>query len=291
MSVLGHWLLVTPIWIIGIVLYGAMIVAAWAGWKLRGVTRRRKASAAGPGDEDEQAKDDHAELGYIVSAVMGLLALLVGFTFALAIDRFDTRRMMVLDESNAIGTAYLRTQLLDEPHRTKISTLLRNYTENRIALAREPIGPHQQELLARSNAMITQLWSDTVDAFPTMVARPFSTSYISSINEMIDDDAKRQQARRSHVPLEVFVLLVVYQTVAGGVLGYVLAGQRGRMSAAMLLLLFGGALLLVIDIDRPTSGGIVEDQEPMIELLDMIKAQPPGSFGSAPTAAALPPGH
>lgn len=266
MSGVGEWLLTAPIWLIGLVIYIGMMIAALIGWSLR-----KRYS----GGESERS---HNEEGYVVSSVMGLLALLVGFTFALAIDRYDTRRSVVLQESNAIGTTYLRTQLLQEPYRTRISKLLTDYTANRVALAREAVGEGQTKRLAASDAMIIQLWQETVAAFPTIQSRPFSGSYLTTVNEMIDMDAARQQSRRSHVPMEVFLLLVVYQIIAAGVLGYVLGGRRGRTTASLLLILFGGSLLLVIDIDRPNAGGIVETQTPMVLLLDMMEKNPAGSF-------------
>ncbi|MFC0202845.1 bestrophin-like domain [Novosphingobium soli] len=266
MSELGQWLLTAPIWAIGIVIYLGMLIAAFAGAKLR----KRFV--------DSDAERSHNEEGYVVSSVMGLLALLVGFTFALAIDRYDTRRAVVLQEANAIGTTYLRTQLLDEPHRTRLSRLLIAYTQNRVELARKQVGADQEVRLATSDAMIVELWQATVAAFPSIETRPFSGSYLTTMNEMIDMDAARQQSRRSHVPMEVFVLLVVYQMIAAGVLGYVLVGRRGRTTASLLLILFGGSLLLVIDIDRPNSGGIVETQKPMELLLEMMRQNPAGSF-------------
>ena len=264
----GEWLLGAPMPLIAVVLYAAMIVAALVGSFLQG----RRA------DPKEGRSSDE---GYIVSSVMGLLALLVGFTFAVAIDRFDARRQLVLAESNAIGTTYLRTQLLPEPHRTHISGLLKDYTDNRVALAQEGRRDVPSDRMQRSDQLITELWSATVSAFPSIDGRPLSSAYIASMNEMIDMDAARQQSRKSHVPLEVFVMLVIYQVIAAGVLGYVLAGRRGRITAALLLLLFDGTLLLVIDIERPMSGGIVENQGPMLQVQAMIAAQPPGSFGPA----------
>lgn len=271
MSEVGEWLLTAPIWLIGFVIYLGMLIAALIGWKLR----KRLA--------DEETERSHNEEGYVVSSVMGLLALLVGFTFALAIDRYDTRRTVILEETNAIGTTYLRTQLLDEPHRSHISKLLTDYTANRVELARAKVGPEQQKRLAASDAMIVQLWQATVAAFPTIKGTPFSGTYLTAMNAMIDADTLRQQSRRSHVPMEVFLILVIYQIIAAGVLGYVLVGRRGRTTASLLLVLFGGSLLLVIDIDRPNSGGVVESQKPMELLLDMMRQNPAGSFGRAPT--------
>lgn len=275
MENLGQWLLTSPIWLIGLVIYAGMIVAALGGWKLR---------KAQGGDPAEKSRNEE---GYVVSSVMGLLALLVGFTFALAIDRYDTRRSVVLAEANAIGTAYLRTQLLPEPHRTRISKLLTDYAANRVELARDEMGESQDRRLAASNAMIVEIWRSTVTAFPTVESRPFSSAYLGTINEMIDLDAARQQSRRSHVPVEVFLLLVVYQIIAAGVLGYVLGGRRGRTTASLLLVLFGGSLLLVIDIDRPNAGGIIESQKPIELLLQMMRENPPGSFGDV--AVSMPP--
>lgn len=282
---LGQWLLTAPIWLIGVVIYLGMLVAALIGWRLR----KRFV--------EKDSERSHNEEGYVVSSVMGLLALLVGFTFAVAVNRYDTRRAVVLQEANAIGTTYLRTQLLEEPYRSRISHLLTDYTANRIDLARAQIGDDQTKRLAASDAMIVQLWQETVAAFPTIQTRPFSGSYLTTVNEMIDMDSARQQSRRSHVPMEVFLMLVTYQIIAAGVLGYVLGGRRGRTTASLLLVLFGGSLLLVIDIDRPNSGGIVETQEPMELLLKTMQENPAGSFdklvtqpapGQAPAPAPTP---
>lgn len=268
MVAFGSWLLTAPIWLVAVVIYGGMILAALAGWKMR----LRHAEDLSPRSKSEE--------GYVVSSVMGLLALLVGFTFALAIDRYDTRRKLVLEESNAIGTTYLRTQLLEDPHRTRISGLLISYAENRIDLARSRTDEARRQDLQTSNRIVGQLWAATVAAFPTIRDQPLSSAYIGSMNEVIDLDAARQQSRRSHVPLEVFIMLVAYQLIAAGVLGYVLAGRRGRATASLLLILFGGSLILIIDLDRPNSGGIIEDQRPMELLLQTMKARSLDNFAA-----------
>lgn len=274
------WLLTAPIPIIGLILYAGMIVAAAVGWTLR-------MWHAPPETERAQASE-----GYIVSAVTGLLALLVGFTFSLAIDRYETRRALVLEEANAISTVYVRTQLLPEPHRDRISALLTEYTTNREALARQRLGERLQDRLTRSDALIIALWKATMSAFPTIEDRAFSVAYLNSMNEMMDMDAARQHSRRTHVPAEVFLMLVIYQIVAAGVLGYVLGGSRARATSALLLMLFGGSLILVIDIDRPDSGGIREQQTSMDLVMQMIRDNPPHSFDTPPpTNPRANPGH
>jgi hypothetical protein len=210
---------------------------------------------------------------YIVSAVLGLLALLLGFTFSLATERFEARRLLVMEETNAIGTAYLRTQLLGEPHRARLSHLLIAYTENKIALAQAK--PHTgRALLAADDRLLTDIWAATAAAFDSIKHLDFSSTFVDSMNRMIDLDATRRAARQTQVPTVVFGALLIYMIVTAGVLGYVLSAPRSRYAAGLLLLLLTMSLLLIIDIDRPTTGNINESQRPMEQLLISLKSQP-----------------
>lgn len=262
-------LYMTPFWLIAVSIFVGIALSAWLGLYLRrrreGITRKK--------DKDEDSKE-----GLVVSSVMGLLALLIGFTFSLAIDRFDTRRERVLMEANAVGTTYLRTQLLEEPHRSRISGLLVRYVDLSLALSQATPGPDQQALLAKNEALVTDLWSATVAAFPSMKGYDFSSAYLESMNEVIDLNAARQQARRARVPSEILLVLCLYQFIAAGVIGYVLIGRGGQRTGTLLLLLFGLSLVLVIDVDYPVGGGINVSQEPMRQLKASLKAWPPGTF-------------
>lgn len=268
MNLLGKWVDGAPLAVLGAVGLVLMVFAVLGGAKLR--SRHDRLQTATNGLEDGQES-------YIVSAVLGLLALLLGFTFALAVDRYETRRALVLEEANAIGTAYLRTQLLDEPHRARISGLLVDYTDNRLALA--VAGPAKAApFLVENDRLITELWAATSSAFTTIKGLDFSSAYLDSMNALIDLDASRKAARTVHVPTEVFVVLITYIVVTAGVLGYVLVGRRGKTSAAIMLALLGMSFLLIIDVDRPTRGGIREVQTPMQQLRDSLRAQPPAVF-------------
>jgi len=276
-----NWLLTTPIWLIGLILFSGMALAGFIGWTLRQRRERQR-------DADAESEETHE--GYLISAVLGLLALLTGFTFSLAIDRFDARRENVLIEANAIGTTYLRTQLLEEPHRTRINNLLKQYVDTRLALARATPGKNG-ELLKRNDQLLTDLWTATVAAFPSIRGYDFSSSYLETMNQMIDMDTSRKTARRAHVPAAVFLLLFIYQFTSAGALGYVLPnGTRGKLSAALVFLLFGLSLLLVLDIDRPGDGRIRESQFPM-ELLKRSMQQPTSVYDrfNAPAVPAPPP--
>ncbi|WP_380879537.1 hypothetical protein ACFB49_22850 [Sphingomonas sp. DBB INV C78] len=269
----GNYLVTSPLWAIAFLIFGGMFVMLYVGRLLR---QRHKRQASPDGREGEEKES--SQESFMVSSVMGLLALLIGFSFSLAVDRFETRRQNVLEEANAIGTTYLRSQLLEEPHRARLSKLLADYTDVRIALATSRPGPAVQPLLTSNDRLIVDLWTATVAAFPSMKPYDFSSSYLETMNAMIDMDATRKAGRQAHVPSEVFLVLLIYLFVAAGAISYMLVGQRGRETAIFLFVLFGIVLLLVIDIDRPTTGGIAESQLPMTQLRDFIRTQPPVSF-------------
>lgn len=256
-------------WVGGALLF-ALVLAAAAGY---GVRRWHDGSRE---HRDDPAQSDSHE-AYLVSAVLGLLALLTGFTFSLAVDRFETRRENVLLEANAIGTTYLRAQLLGEPHRSRLSRMLVDYTDNRIALGTAR-GREADRLLEINDRMLTDLWTETVAAFPGVETYDFSTSFLEAMNRLIDMDAARKAGRYARVPTEVLAVLMIYMFISAGVLGYVLSGPRGRLTAGFLLVLFTMSVLLILDINRPMTGGITESQAPMIALRESLRAQPPTVF-------------
>jgi hypothetical protein len=263
-----------PLWVAGLIILAVLLGIGLIGYFLRRAYDKQHPAS----DKDEK---EGSQEGYLVSGVLGLFALLLGFTFALAVDRFDLRRGFVLQEANAIGTAYLRSQLLEAPHRERISALLVDYTDNRLLLARLQ-GPVSPEQVAEHDRLVTGIWQATVAAFPTIRDYDFSSAFIDSINTVIDLDSARIAARRAHVPGEVFVVLAVYGAGVALVLGYVLVGWRGRFAGAFLMALFTLAVLLIFDIDSAATGGIRESQEPIERLRASLTAWPPAVFDSPP---------
>lgn len=266
----SEWLALAPLWVIGLAIFSGLTGAALIAGRLRRRQNRKQARG--------ESAAEASEVSVAISSVLGLLALLVAFTFSIALDRFDTRRANVLQEANAIGTTYLRAQLLEEPHRARISNLLADYTDTRVALATVQPGSEQRALMKRSDQLIVALWTATVAAFPSIRGYDVSNSFLSSMNTLIDMDAARKAGRQAHVPSVVFLALFLFQFVAAGLMSYVVVGKRSRRTAYVLFSLLGLMMLLIVDIDRPTSGGIRESQEPMLQLQSFLKAQPPQTF-------------
>jgi hypothetical protein len=240
---------------------------------LVGVSLRRRIRRSRPEDSDPDSASEGQ--GYAVSAILGLLALLMAFTFGIALDRYEARRHLVVTEANAIGTAYLRVQLLEEPHRTRLSNLLVAYTDNRIKLA---TATENIDLLATNDRLLTQIWAAVGASMDSIQKRGIANAYVQSFNDVIDLDTERKVARLTRVPNEVLLVLIAYVIVAAAVLGYVMEGVRGRITAAVMCFLLALSLFVIMDLNRPTLGFIRESQTPMIMLRKSLAAQPPAVF-------------
>jgi len=265
----------------GIVLavLGSMLLAALAGYALKSWERRRARR------RDEETEWSSSQESYLVGSMLGLLALLLAFSFSMALGRYEERRHLVTQEANAIGTAYLRSQLLDEPHRTRLSVLLVQYTDNRIALAAAP-SDQTERLLSRNDRLLTDIWSAVVAARDSALARGISTPLLMTFNEVIDLDTERKVARTVRMPAEVLLFLYGFLVLTAAVLGYVLEERRSRLGAGVLFLLLSLYVSIIADLNRPISGNIRESQEPMKMLRRSLAAQPPAAFDQFRTGEA-----
>jgi hypothetical protein len=224
------------------------------------------------------AKTTSAEAGQealIVSAVMAVVGLLIGFTFSLSVQRFEERRMLVVTEANAIGTAYLRSQLLEEPDRTRLSNLLSVYTDNRILLAGAQ--RDRKELLERNDRLLTEIWAAVSAASKTPRGQAISTPLLFAFNDLIDHDTLRKSARVTQIPGLVMAMLYVFLIASAVIVGFVLSGHRQRMIAIVMLLLLTFAIGIIVDLNSPTSGSIRESQQPML-LTKQLLSQPRSDF-------------
>jgi hypothetical protein len=253
---------------LAVAIFASMLLASFIGYGARRLERRLIVRAEEP---------EHSQESYLVGGILGLLALLLAFSFSIALERFDERRHLVVKEANAIGTAYLRTQMLDEPHRSRLSGLLVNYTDNRIKLA--GIAPAQLEAqMAINDRLLTDIWAAVSAARESALAHGISTPLLMTFNEVIDLDTERKISRKLHMPKEVLQLLFGFLILIAAVLGYVLEERRGRIGAAVLFLLLSLYVGIIADLNRPISGNIRESQEPMLMLRASLKAQPPAAF-------------
>jgi hypothetical protein len=211
------------------------------------------------------------------SAMLGLLALIIGFTFAMALSRFEARRVALLNEANAIGTTALRARLLPEPHRKDILKLLKEYVQIRIDIVQS--GHSLTELrtvVDRSNVIQEALWQQAKAVVVKDNSMVPTGLFIQTLNEMIDDQEKRLAALRNRVPNVVLVGLFGIAAIAGGFAGYAsgLDPKRNRLPVYIMGFLVSAVILLIFDLDRPSSGFITNDQQSMVDVAASIGAFP-----------------
>lgn len=206
--------------------------------------------------------------GVLQAALLGLVALILAFGLSLAVGRYESRRAAVVDDANAIGTAYLRAQTLAEPARSRSLALLVQYTDTSIRLSHTiPSSTAQQRVIADGDAQLRMLWGLAGQA---LVAAPLASAprlYTDSLNKTIDMQTVRVSVLNNRVPGAVLAIEVGGAAVALGLLALYLAilgrGVTTVLLAAGLITLL---LLVTFDLDRPTRGLITIPDTPLTSL-------------------------
>jgi len=211
------------------------------------------------------------------AAILGLLALMIGFTFSMALSRFEARRDGVVVEAAAIGTTALRARLLPAPHNRESVKLLRDYVQLRLELSRHPVSQQQlNAVIARSNALQEALWQQARAAAAKDAGMVPTGLFMQSLNEMIDDQEKRLAAFSNRLPLIIVIALYGVSIVAIGFAGYGsgIESKRTRLPVYLTGILVAAMVLLIQDIDRPGAGFIKVSQQPMANAAAAIAAFP-----------------
>ena len=202
------------------------------------------------------------------SAILALLALMIGFTFAMALSRFEGRREAVLNEANAIGTTALRARLLPPPHRAETLKLLREYVQIRLDISQRVPSPMElSAAIARSNEIQEALWRQAKAVATKDSAMVPTGLFIQTLNEMIDSQETRLTAVRNRVPNIVLLALYGIAAVASAFTGYAsgLEARRSRLPVYITRILICAVILLIQDLDRPGTGFITTSQQPMVD--------------------------
>lgn len=220
------------------------------------------------------SSDTKSQISTVEAAVLGVLALLLGFTMSMAVSRFEVRKQLVLDEANALSTSCLRAQLLPAPLGPEIADLLRQYINVRVQY-----GNAAGNDLARLDSLRTQtlllqkeFWRRAVlyaQQDPNAVKAGL---LLQSLNEAIDLEGARWMALQNHVPESVIYVNAIVSLLSILLVGYTFGvnGRRNVLSMFVLALSITLVLAVIIDLDRPRSGFIRVSQQPMIEMLHRL---------------------
>jgi len=203
--------------------------------------------------------------------VLGLLGLLLGFSFAMGVSRYDTRKQLEVDEANAIGTTWLRTDTLEAPARDFERQVLRDYVRARIDFfSAGTDATALQKSLAETGGLQNQLWKTGAD-YASTHRDPVTALFLSSLNDTIDDAEKRTAALENRIPIAAWVLLLFISASASGLVGIGIS-RRSRPLVIVLPLVVGAAMTLILDLDSPRSGFVVVKQESMERVAAQMNA-------------------
>ena len=243
-----------------------LILVTGIGYRL---AKRRTKAVAGNEKLEKTA-------GTIAGAMLALLGFILAIALSMADSRFESRRRLVLDEANAIGTARLRTQTVGGETGREISQLLLNYARLRVEFFAAGDDRNRLNYVYRkTNDLQQRIWQEAA-----LVARnnptPISALLLSSLNEVFDLAGTRRWAFEVRVPSYIISLLLLFALSAMGMMGYYfgICGVHHPILSSFLFLAFTISIMLVMDLNRPRSGLIQAEQAPMNWLLEDASAQP-----------------
>lgn len=247
-----------------VLVFGISLLALWLSAQGGAYVRRRRASS----DEAEKAY-----LGVVVAATLTLLALIIGFTFSMAISRYDMRKNYEEAEANAIGTEYLRADLLPAPETSAVRVLLRSYLGQRISFYEES-DAHQ---LDRINAATARLQGDLWSAVRRSAAAqptPMAALVVSGMNDVLNSQGYAQAAWWNRIPSEAWALLFAIAMCSNFLVGYVAQlAKEGARRFFYLPLIVSISFLLIADLDSPNGGLIRAHPQNLVSLSAALREQ------------------
>lgn len=205
--------------------------------------------------------------------MLGLLGLLLAFSFGMASARYDSRKAVLLKEINAIGTAYLRADFLEPGAQKEMKTLMRQYVDLRVDYNAAGHAP-AAESRAFADATALQLWKLAAASELYLEPKAVRLSMLASaLNDMIDVSADRKEARQNRVPELVLWMLLVTAGLSGALGGYAFgaAGHRSLLATLGFAVMVSKVVFTIPDLDRPRRGLIQVDYAGMNELRQSMR--------------------
>jgi hypothetical protein len=216
-------------------------------------------------------EEDHEGFSLLLGATLTLLGLLIGFSFSMASNRYDQRKDYEEEEANAIGTEYVRADLLPDPSRTKIKQLLVEYLDLRIQRYDAHADQDVSAVVARTAQHQDELWSEVKNAAEAN-PNPVMATVVVGMNDVLNRQGYTQAARLNRIPIAAWGLMAAIALFSN-----FLIGLGSKKSSALRLLIFpfivAVSFLLIADIDSP-QGGLIRVRPQNLQILaDSLRPQ------------------
>jgi hypothetical protein len=219
------------------------------------------------GKRHRQIEDGtHQDLDLVVAATLTLLGLIIGFSFSMATNRYDQRKLYEEAEANAIGTEYVRADILPSADAAKVRTLLKEYLQQRILFYEARGAQEIDQINARTMQLQSELWTAARDPATTQPS-PLTALVIAGMNDVLNSQGYTQAAWWNRIPVGAWLLMVVVAICANALVGYGMRSKQSDLVPLLVLpLLLGIAFFLIADIDSPRRGVIVVQPQNLISL-------------------------
>ncbi|WP_061958745.1 DUF4239 domain-containing protein [Cupriavidus pauculus] len=202
-------------------------------------------------------------VGAVTSAIFALLGLLIAFTFSGAASRFETRRTLIVQEANDIGTAYLRLDLLSPPIRDELRNTFRQYLDARLQAYRAvPDREAVTQALARAGELRDRLWERSVEESPRASTPAATMLLLPALNAAFDTASTRLASTMEHPPGVIYALLLALSWIGALFAGYGMArrGPRNWLHGLLFAVTLAATLHVIVDLEYPRLGLIRVDE-------------------------------
>lgn len=257
-------LYILPLWVVGLIFIIIQTIALEAGFRvglIRGAHLKDADSGGG---------------AVVLTSMFAVMGLVLAFTYSSGVSRFDARKNAVLIEANALGTAFHRADLVAEPGRTELRTLLLDYARTR-AFQPGSIKTYE-DFRAKINTTLDKLemiWPATKHIVEQGSSGPIEASLVAAINDVLDAHTIRLTAVLDHLPRVIMWMLVLIVAAALAVAGYN-AGIQGRMSRwrmSAFIFVLTALMLIILDFDRPNDGLVTVSNQSIFAVIDQMEAE------------------
>ena len=251
------------LWTVSAITLVAILAAIEGGYRLGRATRARS--------EDEK----ESPVSAIAGTILAMLAFIMAFTFGIVSDRYDARKALVLEEANAIRTAWLRSAFLPEPDRGEAVTLLRQYVDDRLSSIQSGDFAAVQRAVVQSGDIQRRLWDMAVANARKDMNSDVAALYIDALNTVTNVHASRVSVGiHARMPAGIWMALYALVMLSMVAVGYhtAIAGSRRTWMMLILGLSFSLVITLIVALDRPQGGYVPVSQQPLEDLRSAIGA-------------------
>ena len=258
----GEILYALPLWLLFILTVAICVVAVESGSYLAKIVILRHGS------------DPEAPLGSLVASLLGLLAFILAFTFGMTASRFESRKQLLLDEANALSTAYLRAGLLPAAHKREVRSLLSQYLKLRLSTPLEEI----PNLIRQSDQLHELLWAQAEALVKSDMDSELRSLFIASLNNVIDlHESRLTVGLRYHIPGAIWLALLMLTILSMLAIGYQvgMSGRRRLFGMPLMTLGFSLVIVMIATMDNPGDGKFHVSHQPLDDAYQMMQRRAP----------------